>query len=129
MIIIKADEYAVTIKDPNRLVSFPLGSFVVQKDSNEEISVVCTTTNNRYKCSLNQMVPPLTRNYKIDIPSKEDNKEGKEGDVWHAKVTSMYYLHNGTEYKATSAEHVVELFIHKLSSYLNGSSAIFDIKK
>ena len=129
MIIIKADKHAITIKDNDRVTSFPLGCFIIRKDSNDEISLVSTISNDIFKCTLNQMTPLLTKFRKIDIPDSDDNKKGKEGDVCHSKSTGMYYLHNGQEYVPKSAELIIEIFMHKLISYLNGAYHLFNEKK
>jgi len=121
MINIKADKYAVTIQHNNKLVSFPTGSIIIRKSDEDQLDFISVINSDRFKVKMDEIHPRVSKNFKNGSPSEEDNKKGKEKDIWHDNKSGTYFIHDGNKFCPTSKKRIMEIYIHMLSSYINGA--------
>lgn len=119
MTIIKADKYAVTINDGKRTESYPTGSFVVTKSGEKEVTILSSLHNSRFKINIDEVLPRVVDHLKGENPDSE--QEGTDGEIWKNQKTQAYFIYEEDKFRAVNVSKVVDLYIHKLSSFLNGA--------
>jgi len=128
MVSIKSNKTTVTIKDGDKLVSYPTGTFVIYKEAADKIALISTISSFRHTAVFSDITPRFTKNFTSHDPSEEDSIDGKEGEIWYNQKQSKAFIHDGKSYKATSIPNVIELYLHELSSYVNGETEFLNLK-